>query len=443
VKIARLAVVTILAACAGGNTTIAPLANAARVERSGSAQTPIQHIVVIVQENRTVDNLFQFLPGADTQSWGYNSENEKVALQPISLAAPYDMAHTHSSWLTEYDDRALNGFNRDISHCKKLPKCPLPAIRAYGYVPPDEVQPYYMMAETYAFADHMFQSNQGPSFPAHQYIVSGTSTIHNGSQWLAAENVKHALGGCDSPPGSTVLLIGPRGEQGRKVFPCFDRVSIFTLLDQAGLSWKYYQAYTGAHTWNAVDALEPIWANKSEYSADVIVPPSQVLTDIQSGRLASVVFVTPTAADSDHAGLNNGTGPSWVASVVNAIGTSGYWNSTAIIVTWDDWGGWYDHVAPTVRNSYELGFRVPMLVISPYVARGFVSHAPYEFGSILKFIEETFDLGSLGTTDVDANGLDAFFVFNARPARFRAIRARYPASHFLNEPPSDVPIDGD
>jgi phospholipase C len=444
VKVARVAALMLLAGCAGGNTVTSTLVTTPqRVERAGNSATPIQHIVVIVQENRSVDDLFQFLPGADTQSYGYDTKHDKITLQPVPLTAPYDMQHNHHSFIREYNDGGMDGFNRDGSDCKRRPKCPGSPVRAYGYVPQGDVQPYYAMAETYSFADELFQSNQGPSFPAHQYIVSGTSTTYNGSKWRAAENPGHQLGGCDSPPRTTVLLIGPKGQENRRRFPCFDRISIFTTLDQAGVSWKYYQAFPGAHLWNAVDALKPIWENKAEYSANVIVPPSKVLTDIRGGKLASVVFVTPTAADSDHAGVNKGTGPSWVASVVNTIGKSGYWKSTAIIVVWDDWGGWYDHVAPKVRNSYELGFRVPMIVISPYAKSGYVSHVPYEFGSILKFIEETFGLPPLGTTDVDVNDLNALFVFGASPRAFRTIQASHPASYFLNEPPSNVPVDDD
>ncbi len=90
----------------------------------------------------------------------------------------------------------------------------------------------------------------------------------------------------------------------------------------------------------------------------------------------------PTKLASDHPAVTDGSGPSWVASVVNAVGESPYWNDTAIFVVWDDWGGWYDHVKPHIFNNYELGFRVPFLVISPYARRHYISHTPHEFGSI-------------------------------------------------------------
>ena len=393
--------------------------------------------MVIVQENRSVDNLFQFLPGANTQSYGLNLSGQEVPLQPIKLTAKYDIGHRHGDWLAAYNKGGMNGWTKETC----TGKCP--TNPAYGYVPQSDVQPYYQMAESYAFGDEMFQSSQGPSFPAHQYIVSGTSTNYDKSPWRVAEDTGNNNGGCDSPPGTTARMINAAGREGNPVFPCFDRTSIFTLLDGAGVSWHFYQTKTGPGPWNAVDALQPIWQNKHEYSSNVTTPPSAVLADIRNGNLASLVFVTPTAAESDHSGDNKGTGPSWVASIVNALGTSAYWNSAAVIVVWDDWGGWYDHVVPTIYNSYELGMRVPLIVISPYAKPAYVSHVHYEFGSILKFVEETFDLGSLGTTDVRANDLSDCFNLGMQARKFKRIPANYSASYFLHQPISHQAPDND
>ncbi|MGA8534945.1 MAG: alkaline phosphatase family protein, partial [Candidatus Tumulicola sp.] len=177
--------------------------------------------------------------------------------------------------------------------------------------------------------------------------------------------------------------------------------------------------------------------------ADVNEPPSQILTDVANGDLANIVWVTPTAAASDHAKITNGSGPSWVASIVDAIGESQYWQSTAIFVVWDDWGGWYDHVAPVEYDSYELGFRVPLVVVSPYAKQGYVSHVAHEFGSILKFTEETFDLPSMGTTDARADDLSDCFNFAAPARHFRHIRAKYSGQYFLRQPSSDQSPDED
>jgi len=409
----------------------------------------IKHVVIIVQENRSFDNLFNGFPGANTAQSGQNSEGQTIALTQVSLAAPYDLLHTHPAFETEYAGGLLNGFNLDPIKCNKdAPprECPAAALAAYAYVSESDVQPYWDMASSYTIADNMFETNQGPSFPAHQYLVSGTSTISNGSTLRAAENPLEAngttqTGGCDSPAGSTVLLIDQYGNESQTMFPCFDRISLMERADAAGVSWRYYQTGPHAGLWHAPDALRGI--RYSGWYSDVVPSPAQVLTDIAHRQLASIVWVTPTRESSDHPGMNNGTGPSWVASIVNAIGKSKYWSSTAIFVVWDDWGGWYDHVPPTIFNSYELGFRVPLLVISPYAKASYVSNVQHEFGSILKFTEETFNLPSLGTTDVRADDLSDCFNFKGPMHRFNHIRTKYPAEYFLHRPPSDLPPDDD
>ncbi len=138
------------------------------------------------------------------------------------------------------------------------------------------------------------------------------------------------------------------------------------------------------------------------------------------------------AHESDHASINNGSGPSWVASIVNAIGNSSYWSNTAIIISWDDWGGWYDHVAPpqTLANctqwgcGYIYGFRVPLIVVSPYAKAAYISHTQHDFGSILRFIEKTFSLPSLGYADAYADDLSDCFNFTQTPLQFQAIPRR-------------------
>jgi phospholipase C len=397
--------------------------------------TPIKYVVIIIQENRSVDNLFQFLAGADTQSFGFNSENQRVLLQPVPLADCYDLYHRHDNggWLTEYNNGAMNGFNLvTVDAAKTCNPPPVQATAAYAYIPQAQVQPYYTLAESYAFADHYFQGNEGPSFPAHQYLVSGTSAISNGSPWLVMDNPGHRLGGCDSPAGTIVPLIQSiTGAENESAFPCFIRTSIFDELNAAGLTWRYYQNTPGAGLWNAVDALQQIW-DTPQMTTNVIYPSAQFLTDVSNGHLADVTYITPPGASSDHPSDNNGTGPSWVASVVNAIGESRYWKNTAIFVTWDDWGGWYDHVPPTIYNKYEDGFRVPLIAVSPYAKRGYITHQRYEVGSVLKYIEENFGLPSMGTTDERAADLTGdVFNYAQKPAPFKPIKAPKNQAYFI------------
>jgi phospholipase C len=428
-----------LADCSAPAGSLSTIPRADWFVRRLSGSSPITHVVIIVQENRTVDNLFNGFPGANTVTSGENSLGQMVPLRSVALKAPYDVYHGHNAFDVEYAGGNLNGFDRVQSSCRaKTPpkQCPPANVRAYAYVPKTNVQPYWDMASQYTLADDTFQSNQGPSFPAHQYLVSGTSTLWDGSPLRAAENPilpggKAQTGGCDAPKGSIVIAIDQNGGEGHKHFPCFVRSSLMGEADAASVSWRYYQAFSGPGLWNAPDAISAIRYGNS--FANVIVPSSQILTDISNGDLASIVWVIPTTAASDHPEINDGTGPSWVASVVNAIGESQFWDSTAIFVTWDDWGGWYDHVVPPVYNSFELGFRVPLLVISPYAKQGYVSHAQHEFGSILKFTEETFGLPSMDTTDERADDLSDCFTFGSKLHPFKRIRAQYPAAYFLRQ----------
>jgi phospholipase C len=165
-----------------------------------------------------------------------------------------------------------------------------------------------------------------------------------------------------------------------------------------------------------------------------------------------VSWVIPSGTNSDHAGSTDNTGgPSWVASIVNAIGNSSYWANTAIIVTWDDWGGWYDHVPPpkviddgtSWGSGYVYGFRVPLIVISPYAKPAYISHINHDFGSILNLIEEAFGLSSLGYADAYADDLSDCFNYSQTPLTFKTISALLDASHFLNDKRPLTPPDDD
>jgi phospholipase C len=414
-----------VAGCAGHGALPQAAAQSPQAEAAlsmnGRIPSPIKHVIIIFQENRTPDNLFQHLPGADIASFGVNSVGQRIPLHPASFTAHYDIGHSHLAFVTQYNGGKMNGWGLEVNSCPVK----LKAICPFGYVPANENGPYMTMAEQYTFGDRMFQTNQGPSYPSHQYIVSGDSLALPAYNEEVAENpgkTIHGLGGgCDSPKREMVTLIDSRGYENQTAYPCFDRPVLPDLVDAKSLTWRYYQDGMGAGLWKAMDSVRHVRYAKGY--ANVISPPDGVLTDIKNKNLANVVWVTPRGSDSDHAGSTGLGGPAWVASIVNAIGNSSYWDSTAILVTWDDWGGWYDHVKPPVRNSYELGFRVPLLVISPYAKAGYVSHVQYEFGSLLKFTETTFGLGSLGTTDAIANDLTDCFDFGQRPRPFKPIPA--------------------
>lgn len=415
--------------CGGGTSSTPP------PPPPPSFSDKIQHVVVIFQENRTPDNLFHGLPNADIADSGVNSLGQTITLSPITLANNYDLSHAHGAFVKMYDGGKMDGADLIPIGCKTgVTGCP-PANPQFMYVNPSEVAPYFAMAEKYTFGDRMFQTNQGPSFPAHQFIISGTSAPTASSDLFAAENPHlPAAGdvvGCTAPTGEYVLLIDPSGAESSSQYPCFEHPTLVDELDQKSITWKYYTPTPGS-IWTGPNAIQHL-RNGPDWTNNVITPSTQILTDISSGQLPQVSWVIPTAAASDHASSNDGSGPSWVASIVNAIGTSQYWSNTAIIVTWDDWGGWYDHVAPKITNSYEYGFRVPLIVVSPYAKQAYVSHVTHDFGSILKFIEEVFEVPALGYADTPADDLVDCFNLEQTPIVFQSFAAPLDAAFFLND----------
>ena len=198
-----------------------------------------------------------------------------------------------------------------------------------------------------------------------------------------------------------------------------------------------------APIWNASMRSKP-FATATIGSRTFPLPKKKFFRDVSAGRLASVSWVIPDGVNSDHSGFaKHDEGPSWVAQVVNAVGESKYWNSTAIVILWDDWGGWYDHVPPPQLDYTGLGFRVPMLVVSPWARHGVVSHTQYEFGSVIKFVEDVWSLPSLGTSDVRATSIEDVFDFTQTPSKFTPITAKYPKLFFEHQAPSNEPPDDD
>jgi phospholipase C len=310
-------------------------------------------------------------------------------------------------------------------------------------VPPTETVPLWTLASAYTLGDRMFESNTGPSFVAHQYMIAGQS--HN-----ADENPNNAentgIWGCDAPADSRVALLGPNGtdlEPG--VFPCFDYQTIADLMDAHGVTWRYYAARPpqNGYIWSAFDAIRHIRYG-SDWTDNVISPTTQVLTDIQNGTLAQVTWITPDWRFSDHAGTGaTAEGPDWVTNIVNTIGASRFWDSTAIFIAWDDWGGWYDHVVPPQVDPMGLGFRVPLIVVSPWAKHGYISHHTHEFGSFLHLTEDVFDLPSLGTRDAVSDDLLDCFDFTQTPQPYVQVPVQYGPSYYIDSTPSNQPPDND
>lgn len=427
--------------------------------------TPFRHVVIVIQENRTPDNLFGAfraqVPGADLAASGVTSKGQTVPLTPVPLGHTYDLDHKHQAFVEMYDQGRMDG--ADLVQCYAATLQQLcPAFPQFRYVNGADVAPYFAMARDYGFANRMFQTNQGPSYPAHQFLLSGTSQLSATSVLFASENMMNTDEpiGCAAPPDQRVEVIGPGGAEEGWVFPCFEHQTLPDLLDRhrPPIPWRYYAPSAGS-IWTAPNSIRhlcrpsdgncaaPIWSNGT-----IELRPPQVLLDIARRKLEPVSWVIPDGHYSDHASYDqDGTGPSWVAAIINAIGQSSYWSNTAIIVTWDDWGGWYDHVAPPPSAGrpfgyYELGFRVPLLVVSAWTPRGYISNTQHDFGSVLHFVEKMFSLGLIPPgdfADARADDLADFFDFHAAARKFVPIPAPLPGRYFIDDTRSPTPPDSD
>lgn len=449
--------------------------------------TNFGHIIIIVQENRTPDNLFQGLCGApfgtaascstaptgkqydiQTSNWLDKTSTTGVT-QPIAvpLATKWDLDHAHHSWVTQCDRDTVGNCKMDGAAkvaCKGL-GCPARASLGYVDNSAGTLNPYLRLATQYGWANSMFQTNQGPSFPAHQFIFGGTSAPslaadHAGT--FAAENTngKGTGAGCIATSTRFVQLIDPKGVESssNRIFPCFDHNTVADLLAPRSITWRYYTPDAGS-IWTAPNAIQHICmasgttCTGSDWKANVDLKPAHVLTDIAACSLRQVTWVVPSGQNSDHAGVDTNGGPSWVASIVNAIGNSwttsnhkcDYWgnnsnDATAIFILWDDWGGWYDHRAPekmpAPQGGYQMGFRVPLLVVSAYTPAQTVDNNRHDFGSLVRFVEHNFGIPEGALTFADARSttdLTSFFNLS-KPARtFTVLPAAVKASFFLND----------
>lgn len=430
-------------------------------ERRHASSSPITHVVVIMQENRSFDNLFYGFPGANTATSGYGHGKQYV-LQSHSLVNKLDPNHEHYQFLEDYDGGNNDGWdlivtgNNQVGQCKKWvynwvnePQCWAYRPSSYSklifsYVQKSDIQPYWTMASRYTLGDDNFASNSGPSYGAHLELVAG--------QIAHADEVPSNMPwGCDAPKTTWEYYL-QYGQANPPAFPaifghsvkgpnpCFGFISIAKKLDAANVSWQWYKQPTpppsdsrrdssGFNPYDSdwLDAFDSIKAVR--YGPDetkVITPDTKVLTDIANNNLAQVSWVMPHEGASDHGGVKSGAcGPAWVTAIVNAIGKSPYWNSTAIIISWDEWGGWFDHVVPPQypnlkTGAYEgLGYRTPLIIVSPYAKQHYVSHAQYETASALRFIEDIFTPGkTLGLDDKRADGYGDAFNYSQQPTKF-------------------------
>lgn len=365
----------------------------------------IQHVVFVVKENRSFDNYFGRFPGARGATTGVTSSGQVVPLAPTPDQTMNDIDHTWTGALTAMNGGQMNGFDlinggNDNGN-----------LLAYTQMTQSQIPNYWKYAKTYALGDHMFSSIHADSFPNHLYTIAATS---GGAIGIPTSPVVQGSStgswGCDQDPSATAPVMDAEGEISR-VFPCFDFPTLGDSLASAGVSWKYYAPSQGQpqYHFSSYDSINHI-RNGPAWTKNV-VPYAQFLTDAQNGTLASVSWLV-AGPENEHPPSSTCLGENWTVNNLNALLNGPDGASSAVFLVWDDFGGFYDHMSPPSLDRFGLGPRVPFLIISPYAKPGYISHTHYEFSSVLKFVEELFQLPTLGTRDANASDItDAFNFF--------------------------------
>jgi phospholipase C len=421
-RLALLAGAALIAAACSSGATVAPDGEASP-PRSGSSRSasptasprpaggrpetrwPIEHVVFLIKENRTFDNLFGTFPGADGVTVGMDDGERRPLLRGTEGSiGSSDIPHCYPCSREAWNHGKMDGFNQDAASDRW----------AYTQLRRPQLPNYWEWARSFVLADNFFSSAQGPSFPNHLYSIAAQSGgAHDNPRRGPGVRDSNTFG-CDAPPEQTVEIVDTEGHV-KSVRPCFDFQTEGDLLSDAGIPWSYYAAEPNqlGYIWSAYAAIQHIRETGAWHKH--VLPVDGVVTDIRKDRLPAVTWITPRYEVSEHPQYNFCLGESWSTKVIDAIMKSPMWSSTAIFLTWDDYGGFYDHVPPPQVDGFGFGIRVPLLVISPYAKQGVVDHRPGEFSSVLRFIEDNWGLGRLTHRDRDADNLSYDFDFSQEP----------------------------
>ena len=403
-----------------------------------AGENPIEHVIFLIKENRSFDHYFGKYPGVegategDTLDCSSLKDGPSIELSDAPLVQPHDLGHAFYPGLLAINGGKMNGF-----FCIALGE----DLAGYSQYDRDSLPAYWAYADRFVIADHFFTSMYGPTFPEHLYTVAAQSygVVDNKSttnvegnycddnteftqrfplEDLTADDIKRIMRleeNITATPGQ-LLKIAQYWESTRT---CFNLKVLPDQLQNNGISWKYYAL---PDTWmNALQAIRhvrfgPMW-NK-------VQDPETILQDLKQDTLPAVSWLIPPEGEANEhpgSGTNVCEGENWTVEYLNAIQRSDAWPNTAVVVVWDDFGGFYDHVPPPHYDVMGLGPRTPALIISPYTRRGdnaeggAVDNNVYEFSSVLKFIEELHGLDPMTERDERADPLTGAFDFTQEP----------------------------
>jgi phospholipase C len=445
-----ISIVALLCAAGCGGSSSSPSPPPTQPENLTAGQAAkglINHVVIIVQENRTFDNIFGgWNPIQPTDPSAYPGADSTIPLriQPRMLSTSYgdppSINAGHDEWqcLSEgqFSDDSWIGVEKGLQ-CLGLFD-PLTQVHPFHYLANDLRKSYWDIASKYVLGDHFFAVSSTSSFPGHQYIVGAQSTDNQGQTIADQPQIKTGTdstgmdeygqaNGCIDPQNveTRVPVLEANGyihwRHEDYAGECYDHATVADLLNAQAISWRHYSTLEYSDGRYGQRGVFNGYINNSQwYKATLDWPNSMfdLQPDVFNNALPQVTFIKPPCtALSDHPnGVSTDDAANWVPSVINWIGTSPAWDDAAIFVIWDDWGGFYDHVVPPPIREDKLGpgLRIPFLLISPYGANGKVIHGVADYGSILKFLEDLYDLPSLTKVDANATDMKPFFDFTQK-----------------------------
>ncbi len=368
------------------------------------ARQKLRHVVFVLLENHSFDNIFGRFPGADGARQAKVAGGAPIPLPTAPAFSWHDMGHERGDTLAAIDGGKMDGFERVAQGDLNGDRQP------YQQYTQATIPNFWRYAQHFTLADHAFAPVASGTFPNHLYSVAAQSggVVTNPQNWT------HGWG-CDSGTRAFTL----RQESNGKIVgagTCFSFPTLADTMQRAGVSWAYYAAQppdTG-YIWSTLDSFPSI--RETKLWTTNVKNEQQFERDARAGRLPAFSWVTPTYRTSSHPPFPICDAESWFVRKMNALMQGPDWSSTAVVLVWDDFGGYYDHVAPPVVDRYGLGIRVPMLIISPYAKRGYISHTTYSFESVLKTFEEIEGLRPLTARDRNAHDLLDSFDFTQAPA---------------------------
>jgi phospholipase C len=373
--------------------------------------TPIKRVIYVMLENRSFNNLFGKFPGVQGTTTG-NLLGTEIPLRSCPEYLPGDLPHDHAAYLNDYHAGQQDGFGGGA----------FGDPWAYTVHDGHQLPNYWMWAKEYAISDRFFASVAGPSYPNHFFFIAGQSggVIDNpeniGTRQLPDNGGLFKSWGCDAVGDDVFVFTKDRAGNLAKHDTCFRFKTVGEQLDGIGVDWAFYAASPGqpGYFWTAYNGIHDVFHDQPYWDAHV-KPVDRILNDIAANKLPAVTWVTPRFQESDHPPYSSAWAHNWVTGIVNGVMKTDMWEHTAIFVTWDEWGGFYDHVPPPAVDDLGLGFRVPLLTIGPYVRRGVIDDEIGEFSTPLRFIADNWGLPYLTPRIAKTHNFSHVFDFTKPP----------------------------